>query len=96
MQSRKMGTQPIIELFSASKKSACLVQYNPLLMPANEVWDKVIFSEVSVILSREGSLYDVTSCLAAWSHYPFGGPLSLVSYSFYGVSVQGVFVQGDL
>ena len=48
----------------------------------------------------EGSLYDVTSCLAAWSHIPSGGrvsvsgsmflpggSLSLVSYSFLGVSL---------
>ena len=50
-----------------------------------------------------GSLYDVTSCLAAWSHIPSGGSLSRGSLS--GVSVQGgslsgvsvgggVFVQG--
>ena len=47
-----------------------------------------------------GSLYDVTSCLAAWSHVPFGGfclwshvpsgdSLSLVPCSFRGFSIQG-------
>ena len=40
-----------------------------LLPSANEVWGKVIFS---VILSTGRSLYDVTSCLAAWSHVPSG------------------------
>ena len=34
-----------------------------------------IFTGVSVILSMGGgvSLYDVTSCVASWSHAPFGG-----------------------
>ena len=32
----------------------------------------------------KGSLYDVTSCLAAWSHFPFEGSLFLVPYSFWG------------
>ena len=41
-----------------------------LLLPSNEVWGKVMFLLVSVILSTSGqrgggSLYDVTSCLAA-------------------------------
>ena len=39
-----------------------------------------------------GSLYDVTSCLAAWSHIPSGGSLSRGSLS--GVSVQGGSLSG--
>ena len=36
-----------------------------------KVWGKAMFLLVSVILSTgEGSLYDVTSCLTAWSHVP--------------------------
>ena len=31
-----------------------------------------------------GSLYDVTSCLADWSHVPSGVPMSLVPCSFGG------------
>ena len=40
------------------------------LQPANEVWDKVMF--LTGVCPREGggSLYEVTSCLAAWSHLP--------------------------
>ena len=53
-----------------------------------------------VCLFTGGSLYDVTSCLAAWSHVPSGGSLSLVTCSFgglyLGVSVQGVSVWGSL
>ena len=51
----------------------------PRLPLANEVWAKVIFAEAcvshSVILfpGARGSLYDVTSRLAAWSHFPSGG-----------------------
>ena len=52
----------------------------PLLLPANEVWGKVIFSQVcvnhSVHRGGRGSLYDVTSCWAAWSHVPTRGSLS--------------------
>ena len=32
----------------------------------------------------KGSLYDVTSCLAAWCHVPFRRSLSLVPCSFWG------------
>ena len=47
---------------------------------------------MSVILSMgKGSLYNVTSCLAAWSNVPSRG------VSVWGVSVQGeVSVQGGL
>ena len=42
---------------------------------------------VSHSVHREkGSLYNVTSCLAAWPHVPSGGSLSLVPCSFQGVS----------
>ena len=51
-----------------------------LLPPANEVWDKVIFSQVFVC-PQGCSLYDVTSCLAAWCHVPSGGS----AYSKVGV-----------
>ena len=45
---------------------------------------KVIFLHLSVILFTKGSLYDVTSYLAAWSYVPSGGSLFLVQYSFQG------------
>ena len=49
-------------------------QYLP---PAKEVWGKVMFLHMSVILSKgKGSLYDVTSSLATWSHVPSRGSLS--------------------
>ena len=35
-------------------------------------------------LSRVGSLYDVTFCLAAWSHVPFRGCGCLILCSFWG------------
>ena len=48
-----------------------------------------VFTNVCHVVHRgEGSLYDVTSCLAAWSHVPRRF-LSLVPCSFQGVSVQG-------
>ena len=46
-----------------------------------------MFSQrMSVIVStvEEGSLYDVTSCLAAWSNVPYRVSLCLVPWSFYG------------
>ena len=62
------------------------------LLPANELWGKVMFLQVSVILSMGGGvLYDVTSCLAAWSHVPSRGSLSLVTCSF-----MGGFIVSDL
>ena len=57
---------------------------------------------MSVVLSTNGvgegglSLYDVTSCLAAWSHVPSAWHLCLISCSFSGVCVQGVSAQGSL
>ena len=43
--------------------------------PGNEVWGKVMFLLTCVILflGGRGSLYDVTSCLADWSHVPYRG-----------------------
>ena len=45
------------------------------LPPADEVWGKVMFLHLSIVHSVDGrvSLYDVTSCLSAWSHIPLGG-----------------------
>ena len=44
-----------------------------------------------------GYLYDVNSCLAAWSHVPFGGSLSLVPCPFWrGYLSQGISVSGGL
>ena len=64
---------------------------NLLLPPANVVWGKVMFLHMSVILSTGGSLYDVTSCLAA------GGVLCPRRVSVRGwVCVQGVCVQEGL
>ena len=60
---------------------------------ANAVWGKVMFLHTSVILSTGGGLYDVTSWLAAWSHVPSRGSLSLVPCSFWGISVQGWSVE---
>ena len=56
---------------------------------ANEVWGKVMFLHLSVILFTNGSLYDVTSCLAAWSHVPLEESLCLVHVPSSGVSVPG-------
>ena len=75
-----------------------------LLPVANKVWGKVMFLLVSVILFIGVSLYDVTFCLAAWSHVPpkgvsvsvqgsLSGRTSFRRVSFQGVSVQGVSVQ---
>ena len=64
---------------------------NLLLPPANVVWGKVMFLHMSVILSTGGSLYDVTSSLAA------GGVLCPRRVSVRGwVCVQGVCVQEGL
>ena len=55
------------------KMAICSFKFLP---PANEVWGKVIISEACVILVMGWgwwSLYDVTSCLAAWSHVPSWG-----------------------
>ena len=54
----------------------CSSPLDEYLPPSNEVWGKVIFLLVCVSRSvhRRGwggsSLYDVTSCLSAWSHVP--------------------------
>ena len=55
----------------------------------------VFTGECQLFCSGGESLYDVTSCLADWSHVPSGGSLSLVPCSFQGVgvSVQGVSVR---
>ena len=64
-----------------------------------------VFSHVSHSVQRgRGSLYDVTSCLAAWSHVPWGGGVSVSSPMFLGVgslpqvlcSFQGVSVSGTM
>ena len=49
-----------------------------------------MFIHLSVILYTGGSLYDVSSCLAAWYHVPSGG-VSVPSPMFLldGVSVRG-------
>ena len=39
---------------------------------------------IGVCLSTGGFLYDVTSCLAVWSHVPSGGSLYLVPCSLSG------------
>ena len=43
-----------------------------------------------------GSLYDVISCLAAWSNVPSGGFLSLVKCSLLGESLSGGLCRGGL
>ena len=66
-----------------------LVHKNVLVLAvlfATEVWGKVIFSQAYVSHSvqrggggggevERGSLYDVTSCLAAWAQVPSRGDL---------------------
>ena len=51
---------------------------------ANEVWGKVMFLHICHSVHGGGgclwSLYDVTSCLAAWSHVAFQGGLCLWSH----------------
>ena len=55
-----------------------------IITPRKRSLGKVIFLHLSVILFTKGSLYDVTSYLAAWSYVPSGGSLFLVQYSFQG------------
>ena len=79
---------------------------NLLLPPANAVWGKVMFLHTSVILSRGGSLYDVTSCLlfrrvlcprgvSVQGESLSGGGSVSRGFSVQGVSVQGGLCQGD-
>ena len=78
-----------------------------LLLPGNEVGGNVIFSQACVSHSVHGrwvgggSLYDVTSCLAAWSHVP--SRVSVSGSMFLpgglcpgGVSVQRSFCPGEV
>ena len=66
------------------------------LPPANEVWGKVIFSATCVFLFGGGYLYDVTSCLAAWSHVPSGKGVSVPGPMFRGgVSVRELSLDRD-
>ena len=68
--------------------SVLFVFLNLLKNVFNQVWSKVMFSEAFVCAQGgRGTLYDVTTCLAAWSHVPSGGSLSLHAHS--GGSVQG-------
>ena len=50
----------------------------PFLPSAKEVWGKVMFSQAFVCPRGGVSLYDVTSCLAAWSHVPHRIVISLI------------------
>ena len=63
------------------------------LPPAKEVWGKLMFLHMSVILFTGGVsvwCYFLSGCLI---HVPSrGGSLSLVTCSFQGVSVQGEFM----
>ena len=60
--------------------------FDSVWLPPANVWGKVIFAQACVCHSVHwgGGLYDVTSCLAAWSHVPSRGSLCLVPCSFYG------------
>ena len=63
-----------------------------LLLPANEVWGKVMFLDMSVVLFTEGGvLNDVTACLTARSMLLLRG-ISVAGPMFLPgkVSVQGV------
>ena len=53
------------------------------MIKACKIWGRVLFLYVFVC-SQGMSLYDVTSCLVAWSHIPSKGSLSLVQYYFWG------------
>ena len=65
--------------------SSCKIQKKILLPRANEVWGKVMFLHLSVSLfTTGGSLYDVTSFLAARGRVSVWGSLSRG-----GVSVKG-------
>ena len=66
-----------------------------LLPPGNKVWGKVMFYTCLSFCPHggSGSLYDVTSCLAAWPHIPSGVSLSLAPCSFLGVLLSGVSVR---
>ena len=69
-----------------------------LLPPANEVWGKVMFLHKTIILFiGEAGLYDVISCLAAWSHVPSRGLCLWSHVPPRGVSVSGsMFLPGGL
>ena len=70
--------------------------FHQLLPPANEVCGKVMLLYLSVSHSvHGGALYDVTSCLAAWSHVPSRG-LCLDGSLSGGVCGEGVSVKGGL
>ena len=62
---------------------------------ANEVWGKVIYSDMCHSVHGGGPLYDVTSCLAAWFHVPYGG-VSVSGPMFLLVSVQRYLSRGSL
>ena len=84
-------TKNIFSLSVAVAATSRTVDFLCLLPPANEVWGKVMFSQACVSHSvRGGSLYDVTSCLAAWCHAPFAR-VSVSGPMFFpeGVSVCG-------
>ena len=64
-----------------------------LLLPAKDVWGNVLF--LHLFVCSLGSLYDVTSCLAAWCHVPSRGVSVLDSLCPGGLCL-GVCVQGSL
>ena len=64
-----------------------------LLLPAKDVWGNVLF--LHLFVCSLGSLYDVTSCLAAWCHVPSRG-VSVWDSLCPGGLCLGVCVQGSL
>ena len=79
LQEAMMISDELVKADLITRVKGCISLY---LQPANEAWGKVIFSQVSVYPPEEGFLYDVTSCLGAWSYVlswgaSFPGPLFL-------------------
>ena len=68
---KAMDNGHVLVLLSSLEIIVKLVNNISSLPPANEVWGKVMFLLACLILfTGGGSLYDVTSCQAAWSHVP--------------------------
>ena len=96
---KAMDNGHVLVLLSSLEIIVKLVNNISSLPPANEVWGKVMFLLACLILFTGGGgcLYDVTTCLAAWSHVSLWGSLSLDPCSLQGdlcpdgVSVWSLF-----
>ena len=76
-RNQKLLSTSTIQLYSRSVETNAkffVDLYRHILPPINEVWGKVMFLH---LLSVHGEgVYDVTSCLSAWSHVLSWGSLS--------------------